>query len=327
MAIWGEGKQECRENWPTVPALNRVRCVCELPVQIVEFRVPMCCTKCVEKVREELSELEGVYEVFVDQFTERVTVTGYVDPHAALKKMKRIKKKSEYWNETPVTKTWSHERRKTSHKKHSPRHETVYRSSSSKLSYNKKPSRVSAHPGVSFSSTYNDEPYRASYRTGYDSYDDELSQRIPRSLRDMPMYRKASAEWPMQTSRARGLISHRNPYYDEPFRTVGSDRGLAYQNGYDSYDDEPSRRGSSSWGLPHRNRSYLAENDEAFNYRRPSSPSVRNYPRSHSSRYESVAPLAQTYYSEDYPQYLYYWIDSVAHLPCGASILAYCGIV
>lgn len=78
----------------------------------------MCCMKCVEKVCEEFLELEGVYEVFVDQFIERVIVMGYVDLYVVLKKMKCIKKKFEYWNEILVIKIWSYEWRKMSYKKY-----------------------------------------------------------------------------------------------------------------------------------------------------------------------------------------------------------------
>lgn len=59
--------------------------------------VPMCCSKCEEKVQEELLELDGVYQIFCDQASERVTVRGYVDPFEALKKVKRVKRKSEFW--------------------------------------------------------------------------------------------------------------------------------------------------------------------------------------------------------------------------------------
>jgi len=58
----------------------------------------MCCSKCEEKVQEELLELDGVYQVFCDQGSERVTVRGYADPFEALKKVKRVKRKSEFWN-------------------------------------------------------------------------------------------------------------------------------------------------------------------------------------------------------------------------------------
>ena len=62
---------------------------------VLELRVPMCCEKCREKVKEELEELEGVRGVICDQYNQRVTVTGFVDPLRALKK---VKKKSEFFN-------------------------------------------------------------------------------------------------------------------------------------------------------------------------------------------------------------------------------------
>jgi copper chaperone CopZ len=65
---------------------------------VLELRVPMCCEKCREKVKEELEELEGVQSVICDQYNQRVTVTGFVDPLRALKKVKKVKKKSEFFN-------------------------------------------------------------------------------------------------------------------------------------------------------------------------------------------------------------------------------------
>lgn len=59
----------------------------------------MCCEKCQEKVKEELEELEGVQNVICDQYNQRVTVTGFVDAFRALKKVKKVKKKSEFFTE------------------------------------------------------------------------------------------------------------------------------------------------------------------------------------------------------------------------------------
>jgi len=55
----------------------------------------MCCTKCEEKVRESLLELEGVQGLVVDPTTQRVTVTGFVDPLRTLKKARTVKKDSQ----------------------------------------------------------------------------------------------------------------------------------------------------------------------------------------------------------------------------------------
>lgn len=68
----------------------------KLPV--LELTVPMCCEKCQEKVKEELEELDGVRDVICDQYNQRVTVTGFVDPLKALRKVKKVKKKSTFFN-------------------------------------------------------------------------------------------------------------------------------------------------------------------------------------------------------------------------------------
>lgn len=61
-------------------------------VPVVELVVPMCCSKCQEKVRENMLELRGVQSVRTDLQTQRVLVTGFVDPIKALKKAKKVKK-------------------------------------------------------------------------------------------------------------------------------------------------------------------------------------------------------------------------------------------
>jgi copper chaperone CopZ len=67
------------------------------PVPVLELRVPMCCEKCEEKVKEALEELDGVKNVVTDQYNQRVTVTGFVDPLKALRRVKKVKKKSEFF--------------------------------------------------------------------------------------------------------------------------------------------------------------------------------------------------------------------------------------
>ncbi|XP_024376103.1 uncharacterized protein [Physcomitrium patens] len=66
-------------------------------VPVLELRVPMCCEKCKEKVKEALEELDGVEDVVCDQYNQLVTITGYVDDIRALRKVKKVKKKSEFF--------------------------------------------------------------------------------------------------------------------------------------------------------------------------------------------------------------------------------------
>ncbi|XP_024378999.1 uncharacterized protein [Physcomitrium patens] len=66
-------------------------------VPVLELRVPMCCEKCKEKVKEALEELDGVQDVVCDQYNQLVTVTGYVDDIRALRKVRKVKKKSEFF--------------------------------------------------------------------------------------------------------------------------------------------------------------------------------------------------------------------------------------
>jgi copper chaperone CopZ len=70
-------------------------------VPVLELMVPICCTKCEQKVRELLLEVKGVSAVMCDQYNLKVTVIGNVDPLRALKKAKQVKRKSEFWTGTP----------------------------------------------------------------------------------------------------------------------------------------------------------------------------------------------------------------------------------
>jgi len=65
-------------------------------LQVVELMVPLCCTKCEEKVKKALLEMEGVERVKTDQENQMVTVTGmFVNPTRVLRRVKKIKKRSE----------------------------------------------------------------------------------------------------------------------------------------------------------------------------------------------------------------------------------------
>jgi hypothetical protein len=67
-------------------------------IPVVELMVPMCCTKCEEKLREEIFELDGIQRVICDQSMHKVVVTGFVDPLRVLKKARRVKKRSQFWS-------------------------------------------------------------------------------------------------------------------------------------------------------------------------------------------------------------------------------------
>lgn len=60
--------------------------------RVVELLVPMCCSKCEEKVRESMFEMEGVQGVVLDPSTQRVRVSGFVDPVRTLKKVRKVKR-------------------------------------------------------------------------------------------------------------------------------------------------------------------------------------------------------------------------------------------
>nr|PNR38137.1 hypothetical protein PHYPA_021248 [Physcomitrium patens] len=69
--------------------------------QVVQLLVPMCCTKCEEKIYEEMMELRGIQGVMVDRQAQRVIVHGFIDPLKALKRAKKVKRDSQLWSGAP----------------------------------------------------------------------------------------------------------------------------------------------------------------------------------------------------------------------------------
>jgi copper chaperone CopZ len=67
-------------------------------MQHLVLRVPLCCEKCIDKVKKALYEVEGVRNVECDQAEQKVIVSGNVDPERAVRRVRRVKKKSLYWN-------------------------------------------------------------------------------------------------------------------------------------------------------------------------------------------------------------------------------------
>jgi len=123
----------------------------------LELLVPMCCAKCEEKVYEEMMELRGVQGVMVDREAARVIVHGFVDPHKALRRAKRVKRDSQIWNSgAPYGRDFfsSPKYRRSSYVSPS-----IYRSSA--LEY---------QPSVYQTSAYEPSVYRSSYNRYTPSY-------------------------------------------------------------------------------------------------------------------------------------------------------------
>jgi len=69
-------------------------------LQPIELKVPMCCEKCAKKVKDRLLDLEGVKDVVIDQYNQKVTVYGPADPARVLNRVKLVKKRSAFWDLT-----------------------------------------------------------------------------------------------------------------------------------------------------------------------------------------------------------------------------------
>lgn len=152
---------------------------------VVELLVPMCCTKCEEKVNENMLELRGVQGVMVDLQRQRVVVTGFVDPLKALKAARKVKKDSQLWNGSPYNVGVGGEMLamrhhdapyldssayRTSRYEYDPY--PAYRSNSRYESYDPSPVYRTSRYEYNPSSMYNSyDPYGPpAFRTSYDDY-------------------------------------------------------------------------------------------------------------------------------------------------------------
>jgi len=259
-----------------------------------------------------------VCEIFADQLSERVIVTGFFDPFQALKKMKRIKKKSQFWNGRVAAQKSSYRDDRSSHKKlHSRKHETVYRTFPSQVSYNREPSRSSSSRFKNKYGSYDDEISYSGLRHGSANrnmfYDDEISySRLRPASANRNIFHDDEVSYP----RLRPASANRNMFYDDevPYsrlRPASANRNMYYPG---SFDDEASYSGSR----PHRNKFYGFYDDEiSYSDLRPSSSYMpggyrhgdfsSSLPRSQPFRYETVPPFAQEYDTEypmeEYPFY------------------------
>ena len=65
----------------------------------VELKVPLCCDNCERKVLACLERVDGVQSVLCDQWQKKVIVYGNVKPDVVLRKVQRVKKASELWQQ------------------------------------------------------------------------------------------------------------------------------------------------------------------------------------------------------------------------------------
>lgn len=143
--------------------------------------VPMCCEKCVKKVRKALDDLEGVRDVELDQYNQLVTIHGDVDPEKALRRVRRVKKNSQFWRMAtqPIHFSGSpatgqvHSKSLVNAYRAPGYHTSAYRTSSSAYGHRTPPRYTSYSSNRSYSSPYIDSEYRSGYhepRGAYDSY-------------------------------------------------------------------------------------------------------------------------------------------------------------
>ncbi|KAG0590210.1 hypothetical protein M758_1G079500 [Ceratodon purpureus] len=65
----------------------------------VDLMVPLCCDQCEDLVREALFDLRTVRDVVCDGHSQRVTVTGCMDPAQALQQVRLVKDGAMFWSD------------------------------------------------------------------------------------------------------------------------------------------------------------------------------------------------------------------------------------
>ncbi|KAG0556581.1 hypothetical protein KC19_11G064600 [Ceratodon purpureus] len=68
----------------------------------VELKVPICCDNCEKKVKECFEYMDGVENVLCDQWNRKVTVYGNVKPENVLRRVRRVKKTAELWQQAKL---------------------------------------------------------------------------------------------------------------------------------------------------------------------------------------------------------------------------------
>ncbi|XP_024360317.1 uncharacterized protein [Physcomitrium patens] len=79
--------QQAKQSYST----NQSKCV--------ELKVPICCDNCERKLRNAFEYMDGVENVLCDQWSRKVIVYGNVTADSVLKKVRRVKKASELWQQ------------------------------------------------------------------------------------------------------------------------------------------------------------------------------------------------------------------------------------
>lgn len=144
--------------------------------------VPMCCDKCVEKVRKALQDLEGVRDIVLDQYHQLVTIQGDVDPEKALRRVRRVKKRSKFWkmatqplqysgspatgqvlSTKPLVSAYRAPGYNTSAFRAPGYHTSAYRAPAAGYSRYASPPRYNSSYSRAYSSPYIDSAYRSGY--------------------------------------------------------------------------------------------------------------------------------------------------------------------
>lgn len=80
---------------PMPPVIDHVH-------RVIEFRVPLCCEGCQDRIIKHFRHVRGVENVSCDLNRHKVTIQGYAPPNEVLRILRKQFKRAEFWTPEPV---------------------------------------------------------------------------------------------------------------------------------------------------------------------------------------------------------------------------------
>ncbi|CAM6120990.1 unnamed protein product [Calypogeia fissa] len=98
--------QEVRANQahpvPLVPVVQQMNPALNHVHRVIEFRVPLCCEGCQDRIMKHFRHVRGVENVSCDLNRHKVTIHGYAPPHEVLRILRKQFPRAEFWTPEPV---------------------------------------------------------------------------------------------------------------------------------------------------------------------------------------------------------------------------------
>lgn len=87
---------------PAPTVLQQMPPVMDHVHRVMEFRVPLCCEGCQDRIVKHFRYARGVENVSCDLHRHKVTIHGYAPPHEVLRLLRKQFPRAEFWTPEPV---------------------------------------------------------------------------------------------------------------------------------------------------------------------------------------------------------------------------------